>query len=334
MKGNPFDENENFFDPVIKYFNANINKMIWTVEPSFILWSNEYRTIKVYKIASLLCTEKNKYSVFESLANIILIERKILLSTPLNFQKKEIIDHLQGSIWVKRIAEFFGKDDDFIMNVMMNFFSPNNDSKMPLLIKQRIQNFTKILKIMIQTIIFNSEKIMKSNVLITAIDERNFSPYLFYNGFRRNDEAYCTFEFMNQIINNPNLEIIPGADKIKRCFSAISHLLNDEIINVEQLEKEINCEKTGLLDDKKVNGNDEKENSIETSDEENEKSANDSFEKVNANEEFEEANNENVSDDFKKANASKEFEVTNYNADKDNNEIGNTNEKEYEDKND
>ena len=70
------------------------------------------------------------------------------------------------------------------------------------LLREKILNYAKLFKLLMEEIT-NYKKVMRSNVLVIAVDNRDFSNFLFWNANRDNHGAWAKFEYIRDLKCSP-----------------------------------------------------------------------------------------------------------------------------------
>jgi hypothetical protein len=113
-----------------------------------------------------------------------------------------------------------------------------------LLSEQRAQNCAMVLKTFSDLLSLEPNRVLKSNVFVSAIDKREFSKWFFLNRWRENHEAWCDFILINGLdcaplagdyVSDDNRRVLPY-------FLDIFHKIrntNDSSLDLESIEKYI-----------------------------------------------------------------------------------------------
>lgn len=108
------------------------------------------------------------------------------------------------------------------------------------LANERVKNYAIVLSTIYQIILSDPERIMDSNVLVTAIDERNFSAFLDWNAFRRDDGAWCNFEYIGGLKCAPTgKEYLrsKGKNVIMVCSKMCNEIMSNGKLDIEKMER-------------------------------------------------------------------------------------------------
>lgn len=274
-KGNPLLQNTNLVKELRKNFKENSEIEFCEIKPNFIFWSNEYRVIKVYKISSLIKFLQAFANVFliekEILSNNLKNNSKEEI-------KRIIKEKLKSSVFIGTIAEFLNSNEDdtidgilcsipdswFIklhgifsygtilscieslyqpfIGVLCSFFL--NCLRMittkSYFQKERITNISNVLNLIISNFVHYREQISNSNVLLLAIDERNFKSYLLYNAFRRNDSGWCSFTYIDDLYDAPKAKDCNEWKQINEYLDIISTIMSNKSVNIQEIRDRIN----------------------------------------------------------------------------------------------
>lgn len=103
---------------------------------------------------------------------------------------------------------------------------------------EKVANYATILNDVYKMIITNPKDVMKSNVLVTAVDERNFYSVFIWNSAigRRNDGAWCDFEYIGELKGSPRAKDCKDKDLITLYSQIYGNLMTKSNLNLEKLK--------------------------------------------------------------------------------------------------
>ncbi len=230
------------------------------------------------KIVILLIDARNICSSSEKIGKAVGKEALKLLNSELKKQKK-------GSAETLALADFLGTDENMAIDSFVAAFGMACISKIchgiavggswlgifvPLapavgaavaiidiasffttrsaLANERVKNCAMVLNAVYRIITENPNRILNSNVLVTAIDERNFTALLRWNAFRRDDGAWCDFEYIGGLKCAPRgREYLDdrGHNLIEVCSRICNEIMNNGKLDMEKMKAF--TEKKGFL---------------------------------------------------------------------------------------
>lgn len=80
------------------------------------------------------------------------------------------------------------------------------------LLRERILNYSNLFRILMETITEKKEELMQSNLLVVAIDKRNFWNCLYWNDYRKNHGAWISFETIKDLKCSPCANVCKTKD--------------------------------------------------------------------------------------------------------------------------
>lgn len=80
------------------------------------------------------------------------------------------------------------------------------------LLRERILNYSNLFRILMETITDKKEELMQSNLLVVAIDKRNFWNCLYWNDYRKNHGAWISFETIKDLKCSPCANVCKTKD--------------------------------------------------------------------------------------------------------------------------
>lgn len=80
------------------------------------------------------------------------------------------------------------------------------------LVREQILNYSNFFKLLMEEITENKEKIMQSNLMLVAIDKRNFSKDLYWNEHRKNHGVWLSFETIKDLKCSPCANVCKTKD--------------------------------------------------------------------------------------------------------------------------
>lgn len=276
-KSNPLLQNTNLVKDLRKNFKENSENGFLEIKPNFNFWAKDYRVIKVYKISSLIQFLHAFANIFLIEKETISNQNTFKSNSKEQF-KKIIKEKLKSSVYIRTIAEFLNANEDdtidgilcsipdslfikshslfsygTVLSCIYSFYHPFigipcslvlnlicSSSTKQLFYKERITNISNVLNLIISNIVHYREQISNSNVMIMAIDERNFNPYLFYNSLRRNDSGWCNFSFIDDLFSAPRAKDCNDWKQINEYLDIISYITSNDSINFQEIRNRIN----------------------------------------------------------------------------------------------
>ncbi|KAK8896168.1 hypothetical protein M9Y10_014062 [Tritrichomonas musculus] len=247
-------ENIDILDTLKKQLNNEGAKKIYTIKPNYFYSFQGNRTLKLIPTEYLAYSNSNECGFFESIARLLFIGRDMIQHLEKINEKKMFIE---GYKYIKAIAEYLETDEKTILQsflMLLNSFEIKSDSKQGFFASAialasrilkcdektiqiegkintlKIENYTKIFRMIIERIINNEELIFESNIMIVAVDEREF----LINYIRKNDSSYCNFE---SIRNCPNIHKFKESSyfqKNKIYFDIIRKLCNNTDLSLDE----------------------------------------------------------------------------------------------------
>jgi hypothetical protein len=115
------------------------------------------------------------------------------------------------------------------------------------LAQEKMMNYATVLGTIYAMLLDSEEQdhILKSNVLVSAVDERKFTPFLRWNAFRRNDGGWCDFVHIGGLKCAPNAKDYDGGKVIPILSEIYNRILRkNEQLDLEEMEKFVN---TGVI---------------------------------------------------------------------------------------
>ena len=109
--------------------------------------------------------------------------------------------------------------------------------------RERALNCTSVLNSFFDQIRFFQEKVVESNVFVTAIDERNYCSLLPWSFVRKNYGGWCEFLYLRNLPNAPRARDITQNGQprfISTFLDIIQRIFTDEHLNPDRLDKYIN----------------------------------------------------------------------------------------------
>lgn len=80
------------------------------------------------------------------------------------------------------------------------------------LLRERILNYSNLFRILMEKITEKKEELMQSNLLVVAIDKRNFWNCLYWNDYRKNHGAWISFETIKDLKCSPCANVCKTKD--------------------------------------------------------------------------------------------------------------------------
>lgn len=288
-KGNPLDEHREYYSLLRQGFANKENDSwdsnadyVWEKKPSFIFWSNDYRTVRVYNMPHLFNTNVNN-NFFNSSVKMISDARKICGSSSkmgtavgkaaLKILKSELKKQTKGTKEAKAIADFLGTDEDVaidsfvsafgmscvsqilhgttVAGVLLDMFKPlapaagafvsfldvaSFFTTRAALADERIKNNAIALSTVYRILMNDPQRILDSNVLVSAIDDRDFTALLRWNAFRRDDGAWCDFQYIGGLKCAPRGRDYKNGEVISKCSIICNQIMKDGKINIKALK--------------------------------------------------------------------------------------------------
>ena len=289
IKGNPLNEHRGYTELLREHFEYIENSQqnsdtscVWKKRPSFVFWSDDYRTVRVYNIPHLLNSDAND-NFFISSIDMMSKARQICGSSSkmgrtvgkaaLKILKSELKKQKKDTKEAKAIADFLGTDEDVaidsfvsafgmscvsqilhgttVAGVLLDMFKPlapaagavvslldiaSFFTTRAALADERVKNNAIALSTVYRILMNNPEKILNSNVLVTAIDDRDFTALLRWNAFRRDDGAWCDFQYIGGLKCAPRGREYKNGEVISKCSIICNQIMKDGKINVKALK--------------------------------------------------------------------------------------------------
>jgi len=89
-------------------------------------------------------------------------------------------------------------------------------------------NYARVLSCAYDMLMANPDRVLDSNVLVTAVDERNFYAFFRWNAFRRNDGAWCSFCFIPDLGLAPRARDCYGEEEIRDLSRRFNELMRNQ----------------------------------------------------------------------------------------------------------
>lgn len=102
------------------------------------------------------------------------------------------------------------------------------------LLRERILNYSNLFRILMEKITEKKEELMQSNLLVVAIDKRNFWNCLYWNDYRKNHGAWISFETIKDLKCSPCANV---------CKTKDGYTMEKYIEEVTALLKEVDYKK-------------------------------------------------------------------------------------------
>lgn len=80
------------------------------------------------------------------------------------------------------------------------------------LLRERILNYSNLFRILMETITEKKEELMQSNLLVVAIDKREFCDFFYWNDYRKNHGAWISFETIKDLKCSPCANVCKTKD--------------------------------------------------------------------------------------------------------------------------
>lgn len=80
------------------------------------------------------------------------------------------------------------------------------------LLRERILNYSNLFRILMETITDKKEELMQSNLLVIAIDKREFLNCFYWNDYRKNHGAWISFETIKDLKCSPCANVCKTKD--------------------------------------------------------------------------------------------------------------------------
>lgn len=80
------------------------------------------------------------------------------------------------------------------------------------LLREKILNYSNLFRILMETITEKKEELMQSNLLVVAIDKREFCDYFYWNDYRKNHGAWISFETIKDLKCSPCANVCKTKD--------------------------------------------------------------------------------------------------------------------------
>ena len=289
IKGDPLNEHRGYTELLREKFeyvekskdNPNMS-CVWEKKPSFIFWSDDYRTVRVYNIPHLFNTDISD-NFFKSTVDMMSKARQICGSSSkmgravgkvaLKILKSELFKEVKGTKEAKAIADFLGTDEDVaidsfvsafgmscisqilhgttVAGVLLDMFKPlapaagavvslldiaSFFTTRAALADERIKNNAIALSTVYRILMNDPQRILDSNVLVSAIDDRDFTALLRWNAFRRDDGAWCDFQYIGGLKCAPRGREYKNGEVISKCSIICNQIMSDGKINIKALK--------------------------------------------------------------------------------------------------
>ena len=300
-KGDPLDEHENYLVMLRDHFEKRErNKQdpeapcLWEKYPNYVMFCDDYRTVRVYNIPLLLKEDRND-GFLRAFAELLVEAReeavkseKIAKATGKIAAKifiENLNKNLKGNDYVKKIAEFLGTNESTAIESFICYLGMAATSKLlgigiaascafdilnelfdlvqftpglglsifvvhnllnvvriwstrSQFYYEKVANYATILNDVYRMIITNPKDVMKSNVLVTAVDERNFYSVFIWNSAigRRNDGAWCDFEYIGGLKCAPRARDCKDKNLITLYSQIYGYLMTKSDLNLENLK--------------------------------------------------------------------------------------------------
>lgn len=101
--------------------------------------------------------------------------------------------------------------------------------------QERVQNCATALHTVWRILLNEPENVMNSNVLVTAIDERNFSPLFRHNVLRRNDGAWCNFLEIGNLKSAPLAREYENGNVISKLLNIYRQIMTDDNLDLDRM---------------------------------------------------------------------------------------------------
>ena len=101
---------------------------------------------------------------------------------------------------------------------------------------QKVENYSTVFKTFFNMMYNDPEHVKKSNLFVTAIDERKFCPILRYNAFRRNDGAWCDFVHIEGLRCAPIAGDYKEGRLINTYLDIYRRIMRDERLDLKKLD--------------------------------------------------------------------------------------------------
>lgn len=103
---------------------------------------------------------------------------------------------------------------------------------------EKVANYATVLNDVYRIIITRPEDVLKSNVLVTAVDERNFWSVFLWNSAigRRNDGAWCDFEYIGGLKCAPRAKDCKDRDLIMVYSKAYGDIMTKSDLDLKKLQ--------------------------------------------------------------------------------------------------
>ena len=103
--------------------------------------------------------------------------------------------------------------------------------------QERIKNCAIALNQIYDIIQNDSERVLDSNVLVTAIDERNFTAWFRHNAWRRDDEAWCDFLKIGGLKCAPTGREYKNGEVVKFCSRMFNEIMCNGRLDLNKIER-------------------------------------------------------------------------------------------------
>ena len=300
-KGDPLQEHKEYFDLIRKEFEDTANSSknltypaIWKHEPSYWLFTDDYRTVVVYNIPYLMCApEANKENFMKATAQALMdsrkaanraeeLAKKCAVKTTEEFIKifkKEYKKELTSdSNLISSLAKFLGEsNEETVVNACLGaigmywacvaghtasiflFFSGflktlttahpiagltlsaaldlfcyfTGKSRFEM---EKTKNYATLLYGVWNILQNNPEKVMNSNVLVTAVDKRDFYAFFRHNALRRDDGAWCNFVKIGNLKCAPLAKDFENGAVIKTYLDIYKKIMTDGHLDLDKIQ--------------------------------------------------------------------------------------------------
>jgi hypothetical protein len=114
------------------------------------------------------------------------------------------------------------------------------------LLQEKTLNYAEILSTVYNMLLNKQDhrRILDSNVLVTAVDERDFNSLIRWSAFRRNDGSWCDFVYIGGLKCAPNAKDYYGGKVIPVFSELYGRILHDGNLDYDEIRKFV---KTGVM---------------------------------------------------------------------------------------
>lgn len=215
---------------------------VYEIKPNYIYSFSKNSTLKFIPTETLIYSEKCQCGFFESIANILLLVRRIL-----QFKSKIDREYIikNGFKWIQAISYFLKTDEEAIIDSLMMVFDSFEVKlkyhfmciQIPVISKnvEKITNYATLFKMILNIINKSPETILESNMMLISIDEREF----LINSIRTNEAAYCDFYSIKDFPNIHKFKENPKSSQNEKYLLIIKKLCEEKNINLDDIFKEI-----------------------------------------------------------------------------------------------